>query len=228
MEGEVFFRPSQLRLRGFFVPSHSQLDNTHDLLYNSRTRIFGHGDNRSATTPKESKFMTQQEKIVDGFRFMSPALAAWIRQGIPEEPYAGRIPWTPLKRPLKEATFSLMTSAGVSMKTDPPFDMDRERREPSWGDPTHREIPRDATENDVAVNHLHIKTDYIEKDLNVTLPTARFAELEARGVIGKLAPTSYSYYGFQIDPEVLLEETMPKVAARMYAEGVDAVLLTPV
>jgi hypothetical protein len=28
-----------------------------------------------------------------------------------------------------------MTSAGISMKTDPPFDVAREKREPAWGDP---------------------------------------------------------------------------------------------
>jgi hypothetical protein len=35
-----------------------------------------------------------------------------------------------------EATFCLMTSAGVSIKTDPPFDMEREKREPTWGGST--------------------------------------------------------------------------------------------
>jgi hypothetical protein len=47
-----------------------------------------------------------------------------------------------------------------------------------------------------------------------------------RHEIGKLAPTSDSYYGFQLDPAVLLNETMPKVADRMRQENVEAVLLT--
>jgi D-proline reductase (dithiol) PrdB len=171
--------------------------------------------------------MTDAQKKVDGFRFMPPSLAAWIKIGIPAREFQGAIAWTALKKPLASTTLAIMTSAGISMRGDQPFDMERERREPTWGDPGYREIPRQATENDVAVNHLHINTDYIKADLNVILPIQRFAEFEAEAVIGRLAPTSYSYYGYQPDPTVLLQETMPKVAARMHAEGVEAVLLTP-
>ena len=171
--------------------------------------------------------MTEQQKIVDGFRFMPPSLGAWIGGEIPEEPFSGDIPWTPLGKPLSETTFTLMTSAGMSMKGDPPFDMEREKREALWGDPTYREIPHSATENDIDVNHLHINTKYIEQDMNVMLPTTRFFEFEEEGIIGKLTPTVYSYYGFQLDPKVLLEETMPKVIERMHGESVEAVFLTP-
>ena len=59
------------------------------------------------------------------------------------------------------------------------------------------------------------------------LPLQRFQEFEADGIIGSLTPTCYSYYGFQLDPKVLLEETMPKVSAKMLKEGVEAVFLTP-
>jgi D-proline reductase (dithiol) PrdB len=171
--------------------------------------------------------MTTERKTVNGFVFMPPSLGAWIGQGIPAEPFSGSIPWTPMRGPCSETTFSLMTSAGISMKTDLPFDMEREKREPTWGDPTHREIPRDATEADIDVNHLHIKTDYIKKDMDVMLPLKRFAEFEKEGVIGRLAPTCYSYYGFQLNPQALLEKTMPRVVERMTEEGVQAVLLTP-
>jgi D-proline reductase (dithiol) PrdB len=171
--------------------------------------------------------MSEKKKVVDGFRFMPPALRAWIGQGIPAEPFSGVIPWTPLCKPVRETTFSLMTSAGISMKTDPPFDMEREKREPTWGDPTCRRIPRGARQEEIAVNHLHINTNHLKRDPNVILPLHRFAEFEQEGIIGRLAPTSYSYYGFQMNPKVLLEETLPEVADRMREEGVEAVLLTP-
>lgn len=164
---------------------------------------------------------------VDGFRFMPPSLKAWIGKGIRKNAYEGVIPWTPLKKPLAETTLTLMTSAGISMKGDRPFDMEREKREPTWGDPGYREIRRDAAETEVDVNHLHVNTDFIKADLNVILPLQRLAELEAEGVIGKLAPTNYSYYGYQPDPTELLQTTMPRVAARMQEEGVEAALLTP-
>jgi hypothetical protein len=150
-----------------------------------------------------------------------------MSKDIPPEEFSGDIPWTPLGKPLNELTFSLMTSAGISLKSDPPFDVEREKREPTWGDPTHREIPKTATVAEIDVNHLHINTTCIKQDLNVILPLTRFQEFENQGLIGSLAPTCFSYYGFQMDPKILLEQTLPKVAARMHAEHVDAVLLTP-
>ena len=167
------------------------------------------------------------DRVVDGFRFLPPSLSAWFSKDIPDAAFSGHIPWTAFDKPLKEVTFALMTSAGISFKTDPPFDVEREKREPAWGDPSSREIPSTATEADIDVNHLHINTDYIKQDLNVMLPLARFREFEKDGTIGGLAPTSYSFYGFQMDPKILLEETMPKVASKMKSEGVEAVLLTP-
>ena len=171
--------------------------------------------------------MSEASKIVDGFLFMPPALRAWISKDIPDQPFSGKIPWTPLDKSISEATFTLMTSAGISMKSDPGFDMEREKVEPAWGDPSYREIPNTATESDIEVNHLHVNTDYIKQDINVMLPLSRFQEFEQEGVIGKLAPTCYSYYGLQLDPTALLNETMPKVADRMRQENVEAVLLTP-
>ena len=171
--------------------------------------------------------MADGAKIIDGFRFMPPSLRAWISKDIPAQEFGGNIPWAPLQKPMRQATFALLTSAGINMKTDPPFDVERERHEPAWGDPSFREIPKTATEADIDVNHLHINTDYIKQDINVMLPLTRFREFENEGIIGRLAPTCYSYYGFQLDPKILLEETMPKVSAKMQKEGVDAVLLTP-
>jgi len=167
------------------------------------------------------------EKVVNGFHFMPPSLSAWIGKSIPEKEFDGHIPWTPLKKPLSETTFSLMTSAGINMNTDPDFNMDRERQEPAWGDPSYRKISANVAQSDIHVNHLHINTDYIKQDMNVMLPLRRFQEFEADKTIGVLAPHVYAYYGFQLDPKELLQNTMPQVVADMQKEGVEAVLLTP-
>jgi len=172
--------------------------------------------------------MTEEtNRTVDGLCFMPPSLGAWIANTIPDREYEGEIPWTPLEKPLSETVFSLMTSAGINMKGDPAFDMEREKKEPMWGDPSYRRIPKTAGPSDIDVNHLHVNTEYAKQDINVVLPIGRFQAFENEGVIRALAPTSYSYYGYQMDPGVLLNETMPKVAADMKAEGVEAVLLTP-
>ena len=171
--------------------------------------------------------MENTEKMVNGFTFMPPSLGAWIGKDIPAQPFSGPIPWTPLNKPISKTTFTLMTSAGISMKTDRPFDVEREKREPAWGDPSSRQIPSTAGEKDIDVNHLHINTDYIKQDINVILPLERFKEFEVEGIIGRFAPNCYSYYGFQPDPSHLLEHTMPEVADQMHSENVEAVLLTP-
>mgnify|MGYP001813348195 FL=1 len=171
--------------------------------------------------------MNNTEKAVNGFRFLPPSLGAWIAKDIPAQPFKGNIPWTALKKPIRRTSFALMTSAGISMKNDPPFDVAREKREPTWGDPSSRQIPASAGEKDIDVNHLHINTDYIKQDINVMLPLKRFQEFEKEGIIGQLASTCYSYYGFQMDPAELLERTMPDVAGQMQAENIEAVLLTP-
>ena len=175
----------------------------------------------------EVLIMAGADKIVDGFRFMPPSLAAWIKNDIPETEFKGPIPWVPLRKPISELTFSLMTSAGISLKSDLPFDMERERREPSWGDPTYREIPRNSSEKDIDVNHLHVNTSFIKEDMNVVFPLQWFRRFEEEGIIGRLAPTCYSFYGYQPDPRELIEKTMPIVAARMREEGVEAVFFTP-
>jgi D-proline reductase (dithiol) PrdB len=124
---------------------------------------------------------------------------------------------------------ALLTTAGVSMKGDPPFDMESEHQRPSWGDPTFRRIRSHATAADVEVNHLHINTLFIRRDLNVALPLDRLRELVREGVVGAMAGTHYSTMGYQGNTTKVLEtETAPAIAAAMRSEEVDLALLTPV
>ncbi len=171
--------------------------------------------------------MNQAGKKVDGFRFLPPGLKAWIKTFIPDEAFKGYIPWTPMGRPLNETTVALVTSAGVSLRSDPPFDMEREKKEAIWGDRSYRAIPREATEKEINVNHLHINTSYIKQDINVILPLARMAELEQEKIIGRLAATAYSFYGFQWQDTEFLNEAIEPISKKMKLEGVEAVLMTP-
>jgi D-proline reductase (dithiol) PrdB len=167
------------------------------------------------------------EKKVDGFRFLPPSLSAWVQIFIRDREFKGTIPWTPMSKPLNQTTLALVTSAGISLKTDPPFDMEREKREAIWGDRSYRSIPKGTTEKEIDVNHLHINTTYIKQDINVMLPLARMAEFEKEGVVGRLAPTSYSFYGFQWENTEFLKEAIAPISRKMKLEGVGAVLLTP-
>jgi D-proline reductase (dithiol) PrdB len=175
----------------------------------------------------KGRYMQASEKTVDGFRFLPPSLASWINSLIPEQDFKGSIPFTPLSKPLSEATLALVTSAGISLKTDPPFDMEREKKEGTWGDRSFRALPKNTTAADIAVNHLHINTQFILQDINVMLPLARMSEFEQEGIIGHLAPTAYSFYGFQWESTDFLKEAIEPISKKMREEGVDAVILTP-
>jgi len=166
---------------------------------------------------------------VDPWRFAGSFLAKALGSAIPEEPSHPPIPWTPLARPLSECRVALLSTAGISMRGDPPFDMDAERANPTRGDSSWRRIARDATSRTVAVNHLHIDTGYIERDLNVALPLDRLRELAEQGVVGSAAPSHYSVMGYQgSDASQLEERSAPEIAAAMRSEDVDLALLAPV
>lgn len=171
--------------------------------------------------------MSDKQTVVNGFRFLPPGLAAWIRTHIPEQGFDGPIPFQPLSKPLSDCTVAAVTSAGISLSSDAPFDMEREKREPTWGDPTYREIPQTCAQSDIRANHLHINTAYILEDVNVMLPVKHLQDFADEGIIGRSAPTAYSFYGFQWQRTEFLKEAIEPIAARMKDEGVDAAFLTP-
>ena len=163
---------------------------------------------------------------VDSFRWLPRSIAGFYQAMQVEEPES--IPWTPLRKPLSECRFALVTTAGLYVKGEQePFDIDRERREPTWGDPTYREIPSSVEQARVGATHLHLNTEDLEADLNIVLPVHRFQELADAGEIGGLAERHYSFMGYQQSSDEWRERYGPAVAQRMVEEQVDAALLTP-
>ena len=122
---------------------------------------------------------------------------------------------------------ALVSSAGIALNGDTPFDQEGERRNPWWGDPTFRVVPQGTTAADVRLYHLHIDTCFGEEDLDVVLPMQRLAELARDGVVGAAARSHYSIMGYILRPRELEEVTAPAIAARMKEEGVDAAVLVP-
>ena len=163
---------------------------------------------------------------IDSYRFLDFAsrqvMKAWAarqEQGI--------IPFTPLAKPLSECTVALISTAGIARNDDRPFDQERERRDPWWGDPSFREIPLGTTEQDVRLYHMHIDPRFGQADLDVVLPMRRLTELAREGVIGQPAPWHYSLMGYILKPEVLVEKTAPAIADLLRADQVDAAALVP-
>jgi len=137
------------------------------------------------------------------------------------------IPWTPLSRPLSECTVALLSSAGIALKTDLPFDQEGERQNPWWGDPSYRVLPKSATKEDVRLYHMHIDPSYAEQDLDCLLPLQRLQEMEASGRIGRTSPRHYSIMGYILNPERLLRETVPALIRDLKEDLADVVVLVP-
>jgi D-proline reductase (dithiol) PrdB len=165
-------------------------------------------------------------KKVDSFRFISGITKRMIKSWIDmEKPRP--IPWTPLTKPLSECTVALISSAGIALKTDKPFDQEGERQNPWWGDPSYRILPVAATQEDVRLYHLHIDPSYAEQDLNCLFPLQHLQTMEQRGRIGHASPRHYSIMGYILNPETLLRETVPSIIRHLKQDLVDVVVLVP-
>jgi D-proline reductase (dithiol) PrdB len=171
--------------------------------------------------------MTVTTKQVNSYRFLDGIVKRLARTWIKLEPERD-IPWTPLSKPLEECTVALLSSGGLALKSDRPFDQEGERQNPWWGDPSYRMLPRDAEAKDIALYHLHVSKKIVERDINTFFPLERFLDLEKEGVIGQAAAHHYSYMGYIMQPQVLLEETLPAMIEQMKRDRVDVVLLVPV
>lgn len=165
-------------------------------------------------------------KQVDSYRFLDGLVKRMVRTWIKLEPKRD-IPWTPLNKPLEKCTVALISSAGLAIKTDQPFDQEGERQNPWWGDPSYRSLPRSANPDNIALYHLHISNKIVEQDINTLFPLERLLDLEKSGRIGQAALNHYSYMGYILQPQVLIEDTIPAMIRQLKQDQVDAVLLVP-
>jgi D-proline reductase (dithiol) PrdB len=166
------------------------------------------------------------EKTVDSYRYVSGItrrmLRTWVEMETPRP-----IPWAPLCKPLRQSKVALLSSAGIALKTDRPFDQEGERQNPWWGDPSYRVIPSTATEQDVRLYHMHIDPRPAMQDLNCLFPLRRLKEMEQTGEIGASAEQHFSMMGYILQPETLLKETVPAIIHDLRAERADVVVLVP-
>lgn len=165
-------------------------------------------------------------KVVDSYHFLDPITKRLVKSWIKLESPCG-IPWTPLSKPLDECTVALISSGGIALKTDQPFDQEGERQNPWWGDPSYRVIPRTAKSEDIRVYHLHIDPSLAEHDLNCLLPIQRLDELVAMRKVGRTASAHYSFMGYILEPSELLAKSISAIIRHLQEDEVDVVLLIP-
>ena len=163
---------------------------------------------------------------VDSYKYLPRSMhAMYGSQPVTDEPPV----FAPLPKPLHRCSVALLTSAGIYLKdSQPPFDTEREQREPTWGDPTYRVIPSTVRQEQVACSHLHINHADLLEDVDVVLPIRAFTALAEEGRIGSLAPEHYSFMGYQ-DRRLEAWRTVqgPELAARLKEHAVDVLLLAP-
>lgn len=137
--------------------------------------------------------------------------------------------WAEPRVPVAEATVAALTSAGVYLPaSQEPFDVERERQEPTWGDPSYRLIPSETAQEEVDAVHLHVNVEPIRRDVDVALPLRTLRTLAAEGRIGAVAAEHVSVMGYQERGcAVWRTETGPAIAQRLSELGVDVLLLAP-
>ncbi|HVA38080.1 MAG TPA: glycine/sarcosine/betaine reductase selenoprotein B family protein [Candidatus Dormibacteraeota bacterium] len=128
------------------------------------------------------------------------------------------IPYTPFTKDLSETTIALVSTAGVHLKSQEPYDLK--------GDTSFREIPADVVTSDLTVTHEHYDISHALADINCVFPIDRLRELHRDGVIGGIAPVHYGMMGYTLQMKPVLEQTAPEIARRIERSPTDAVLLT--
>jgi D-proline reductase (dithiol) PrdB len=137
--------------------------------------------------------------------------------------------WAPFEKPLSEATVAALSSAGIFLAdTQKTFDVEREKREPTWGDPGWRSSPRDVRQDRIDAAHLHLNTEHSKRDVGVALGLKAFAALQTEGVIGRFADENYSVMGYQENGcEAWQATTGPEIIGHLRDAAVDALILAP-
>ncbi len=135
------------------------------------------------------------------------------------------VPWSPLRKPLRECRVAVVSSAGLTRPDQAPFDDDVR-----GGDPTYRILPADTELGELLESHRSESFDHsgLREDPNLALPLDRLKELAGAGTIGDVAPRHLSFMGSITATGRLVKETAPGAVNTLVADQVDLALFVPV
>lgn len=165
---------------------------------------------------------------VDSFRFL-PRSFRPLYEGRGPFPGEDGPVWAPFAPRLADARIALLSSAGLYVKkTQPGFDVERERTHPEWGDPSWRSIPASAGPGVLGVAHLHVNDEDLVADPEIALPARMLATLAEEGVVGEAAAEHFAVMGYQ---DRALDDwkktTAPEIADRLREQGASGLILAP-
>ena len=124
---------------------------------------------------------------------------------------------------LSRSRLMLVTSSGAYLRADQsPFDAAHD-----LGDYDLRLFPTATPLADLAYAHNHYDHAAVDADPQVLLPLRHLEDLVKAGTIGKLAPSTVSFMGYQPDLARVIDEMVPRICQVARDEEVDAVLLVP-
>ncbi len=128
------------------------------------------------------------------------------------------IPYTPRLREVNQSTFALVTTAGVHLRDQEPFNIN--------GDNSWRLIPGDVRANQLMITHDHYDHTDADQDINCIFPIDRLRELAEEGIIGGISDKHLGFMGYTQHMRDLYERAAPEVAKIILRTKANAVLLT--
>jgi len=127
------------------------------------------------------------------------------------------IPYTPFSGTLQSSRVGLVSTAGVHLKSQPPFVPE--------GDTSVRLIPADAKTDIITVTHEHYDHSDALSDVNCVFPLERLSEMVADGRLGSTTPEHLSM-GFSQAMREIKDKISHEIAATVRKWKPDIILLT--
>ncbi|MGH7949043.1 MAG: glycine/sarcosine/betaine reductase selenoprotein B family protein [Candidatus Binataceae bacterium] len=128
------------------------------------------------------------------------------------------VPFTPLRKPIRDCKVALMSSGGILYRDQPRF-----HRE----DASYRRIPKSARRDELGVWHFGYPTTDAKTDPNCVFPLERMRELETEGVIRELSDPAFSFMGGIYSTRKVRDELAPRIVDELRKAHVDAFYLVP-
>lgn len=128
------------------------------------------------------------------------------------------IPYTPRNRELKDSVFALISTAGVHLREQEPYNIE--------GDNSWRLIPGESESSQLMITHSHYDHHDADQDINCVFPLDRLRDLASQGIIGGVGDKHLGFMGFTQNFRELYEKTAPEMAKVILRSKADGVILT--
>ncbi|MDX1581993.1 MAG: glycine/sarcosine/betaine reductase selenoprotein B family protein [Thermoanaerobaculia bacterium] len=129
------------------------------------------------------------------------------------------MPYTPYDRDLSDATVTIASAAGVHLSSQEAFPSE------DPGDISYREIPHDASTDEMRITHHHYDHQDADRDPNIMFPLESLRNLASEGFIKAVNDVHYSL-GFTTRLRDLYEVTYPEIANKIDRSKTKLVILT--